>query len=280
MIRVHYFPDWSGDWRLEAVDADNCTLTVVSPTPAEIANLGAFLKKARSKNWVEQHIGFIPNGEVKLAIKAPLVKAGKVLLGKRTKGTLTAVVSEKGEVRAVTDGDADKVEKEASKQDAKAAATVGRPTLCCPLCETGPDKLANEVLLEFCAPWQACEWEREGVLHCYGNLSGRKYEIVHRHHPLAEQRGKIVWDCEGGYVMHGYAWDRPPAEEALTMKLVLEHAEHWIRNASGCKHHDGPIYENPFVDEDEQYSDGVLDASMMSSLGASLAMMVPPEKKP
>lgn len=59
-----FFPDWSGDFRLEADGDSKCVLTVVSPTPSEIEKLGAFLKKARSKKWVDQHVGFVPNGEI------------------------------------------------------------------------------------------------------------------------------------------------------------------------------------------------------------------------
>jgi len=270
MIKTWFHPEWSGDFRLESDGADKCVLTVVSPTPAEIERLGAFLKKARSKDWIDQHIGFVPNGTIKIPVNAPLLKAGRILLGKKPVGTLTAVVSEKGEVRAVTDGDADKVEKEASKPDAKAATTVSRPTLCCPLCHTVEDVRASEVLREFCTPRQLASWERDGVLHCYGNLSGRRYEVAHRHQADAVKRGKVIFDTEGGYVLHAHASNLPPAEEALTMKLVLEHAEDWVRNPSGCSHEDGPIYDNPFG---MGAGDGVADAAFMSSFGRQMALL-------
>jgi hypothetical protein len=80
------FPTWSGDFRLEADGGEKSVLTVVSPTPAEIERLGRFLKKARAKGWVGQHVGFVPNGEVKIQVDAPLAKAGRILLGEKPKG--------------------------------------------------------------------------------------------------------------------------------------------------------------------------------------------------
>jgi len=282
-----HFTDWSGDFRLESDGPDKCVLTVISPTPSEIKRLGEFLSKARRwpRKWIGQHIGFVPNGEVKVPIAAPLAKAGRLLLGEKAKGTLTAVVSTKGHVKAVTDGDAAKVEKEASKPDAKAATTVRRPTLCCPMPQPGPDVRASEVLREFCTPRQWKEWEQEGKLHCYGNLSGRLYEIAHRHHPLAIERGKIVWDCEGGHIMHAYDWSVPPPEEVLTMKLVLEHAEHWIRNQSGGLRvqDESSIYHDPFMAPDQQWADGLEDAAFVSGMGrtlATFARILAPQDKP
>jgi len=281
-----FFPSWSGDFRLEADGDDKCILTVVSPTPGEVAKLGAFLKKARQwpRKWVQQHVGFVPNGESKIPIAAPIAKAGRLFLGERRKGVLTAVISTNGRIKAVLDGDADKVEKETSKKDAKAATSVSRPTLCCPFPQKGPDVRASEVLQTFCTSRQWAEWEKDGLLHCYGNLSGRKYEIAHRHHPLAIKRGKIVWDVEGGYILHCHNWSVPPAEEVLTMKLVLECAEHWIRNSSGAFCTSGPCYNDPFMSESQQGSDGIADAALVRSIGATIGIYTqvyaPETKKP
>jgi len=268
-----FFPDWSGDFRLEANGDSKSVLTIVSPTAAEVERLGRFLKKARAKGWVDQHVGFVPNGEVKILVAAPVAKAGRILLGEKTKGILTAVRSVSGKVTAVTDGDVEHAVAEVAKKDTAAAASVRRPTLCCPHPQPGPDVRASEVLQAFCTPRQQDEWERSGMVHCYGNLSGRLYEIAHRHHPLAVERQKIVWDVEGQHVMHCYDWSVPPAEEVLVMKLTLEHAEHWIRNPSGCFGfgHGEPVYNNPFMSEDQQAADGLPDAASVRGMGAFLA---------
>lgn len=270
-MTVWHFTSWSGDFRLEADGTEKSVLTVVSPTPAEIERLGRFLKKARAKGWISQHVGFVPNGEVRIAVDAPLAKAGRILLGEKPKGILTAVRSTNGHVSAVTDGDVEHAEAEVGKKDTAAAASVRRPTLCCPHPQPGPDVRASEVLQAFCTPRQWEEWERSGMVHCYGSLSGRLYEIAHRHHPLSIERTKIVWDVEGGYVMHAYDWSVPPAEEVLVMKLVLEHAEHWIRNQSGHFFGQPPTYPDPFMPEDQQSMDGLADAAFVRGMGAFLA---------
>lgn len=257
-----FFPSWCGDFRLEKDGDKKCILTIEDPTPAEIARLGKFLKKARSKGWIEQHVGFVPNGKIEIAVKAAMKDAGKLLLDKKVKGILTAVKSVSGKVSAVTDTD----EVPDSADD---AASVRRPTLCCPTPQPGPDVRASEVLKCFSTPEQWEEWQRSGMLHCFGGLSGRRYEILHRHHPLAIQRGKIVWDVESQNVMHCYDWSVPPPEEVLTMKLVLEHAEHWIRNPSGCLAGPGmETYNDPFVPPNKQYQDGIEDANVVSFIGS------------
>ncbi len=267
-----FFPSWSGDYRIEADGAAKSTLTIEDPTPAEIERLGKFLKKARSKDWVAQHVGFAPSGKIVIPINAPLTKAGRILLGSKPKGILTAVVSKRGKVSAVIDGDADRTERAVADPDAAAAASVRRPTLCCPEPQPGPDVRATEVLQAFLTPRQRAEWDRSRFIHCYGNLSGRLYQIAHRHHPLAVERKKIIWDVEGEHVMHAYDWSVPPAEEVLVMKLVLEHAEHWIRNQSGCLADDGgPIFNNPFMSETQQAADGLMDAAFMRAFGKLLA---------
>lgn len=266
MLKCWSFPAWSGDFRLEADGDDKCVLTVVSPTPAELEKLGDFLKRARKKEWVEQHIGFVPDGESRIEVAASIQDCGRFLLGKKPKGRLTAVKSTSGHVSAVTEDP----EKAVSAPDAAAAATVQRPTLCCPSPVPGPDERASEVLRTFCTRRQWSEWERDGTLHCYGNLSGRRYEILHRHHPVAVKRGKIVWDMEDRKVMHAYDWSVPPAEEVLELKLVLEHAEHWIRNPSGAYNHDEDIYVNPFVSEADQARDGIWDSMVVAGIGGGV----------
>jgi len=259
-----FFPSWSGDFRLEA-DVDGSVLTVINPTMGELDRLDAFLKEARKKKWVRQHIGFVQNGKIEIKVAASVQDAGRILLGKKTKGKLTAVRSDDGKVTAVLD---DKV------INGKEAATVRRPTLCCPSPVPGPDQRASEVLQAFCTPRQWKDWIEDGLVRCYGNLSGRLYEVLHRHNPVAIARGKIAWDVEAGHVMHAYDWSVPPAEEVLAIKLVLEHAEHWIRNASGCLWGSGDIYRDPFMDDSWQASDGLSDAAFMRGVGRAVRSLL------
>lgn len=141
-----FFPSWSGDFRLESDGDKKCTLTVVKPTPGELDKLDAFLREARKKQWVREHVGFVPDGEVRIEVAASIQDAGRIMLGKKPKGKLTAVKSENGRVSAAWD--------EKAVEKAKEAVTVRRPTLCCPIPLPGPDERASEALKAFCTPRQ------------------------------------------------------------------------------------------------------------------------------
>jgi len=270
-MKTWYHPSWCGDFRLVAENGnpEQCRLIVTDPTPLEIQQLGKFLLKARKKKWVRDLAGVADRGDSTLLIDAPVAKAGKVLLGwKRRKDLLTAVKSHDGKIIPVI-GAGDDVEAIVAKPDTKEAATVKRPTLCCPTPVTGPDVRASEVLQAFCSAKQWSDWLKHGFLIAYGHLTGRPYRICHRHTELARRQGKICWDLKDNQVIHGYDWSVPPAEEVLSFKLVLEHAEHWIRNKSALVSND--VFNNPFRNPgSDQGMDGTEDAAFMSELGGSL----------
>lgn len=270
-----YFPSWSGDFRLEALGSDEArsVLTVIDPTPVEIRRLATFLEKARSRNWIEQHVGLPPgaSGEIRIELDAPLVKTGKALHGGKIRGRLTAVSSTAGVVEAVFE-DPDKVctaivKATDSKKDPVKAASIDRPTLCCPTSDSGPERRASEVLHDFCTARQWSDWQERGWLRCYGNLSGHRYQIVNRNHPLVQRRRFVVWDEDVRHILHCYDWSVPPAEEVLAAKLILEYREHWIRNNSGAYDCPGPIYHNPFMSNADQGADGIGDSALLTGAG-------------
>lgn len=267
-----FFPSWSGDFRLEAA-GEGCILRVEDPTPGEIDRLTKLLKRARSKGWIEQHLGIATTGETKLTLNVPLAKAGLLLLDRRERkglkvGKLTAVLSTAGTVTTFIDNEQQAVE----APEAVEAVSVRRPTLCCPNPVTGPDRRASEVLRTFCTPRQWRDWLRDGLVRCWGNLSGRLYEVVHRHNPLAVRRGKCAWDVEAGRPMHAYDWAVPPAEEVLVLKLVLEHREDWIRNESGALRFadEEQVYRNPFMPPGQEHLDGTDDSMTVGGVAGGL----------
>lgn len=267
MLEVWYHPSWSGDFRLEAASDAACTLTVVDPTPDEQLRLGEFLDKVRKKGWLSKLAGIAEKGETRLELGVSVAEAGKVLLkrGERPRtGLLTAVRFAGGQIEADTDAG------QVAAVDAKAAATVRRPTLCCPDPVPGPDRRASEVLRAFCTRRQWESWERDGFLVARGQLSGHRYRVAHRHSGLARRQSKVAWDLDDRHVVHCYDWAVPPAEEALAIKLVLEHAEPWIRNCSGYFDGPGPHYDNPFMGSGYQAEDGLLDAAAVCALGEGL----------
>lgn len=289
MLSRWFIPSWSGDFRLVAEGEDKCRLIVVNPTLAEIEQLGSFLVKARKKGYVPDIAGVAEKGESTLTINASVAKAGRLLLGRKMprKGLLTSVKSVDGRLEVV-DGDAgsEEVTEAVEKPEADKAVTTRRPTLCCPTPQVEREVRASEVLRTFCTSKQWEEWVAKGYLHCVGNLTGHSYRIAHRHSPLAAEQRKICWDLHDDHVVHCYDWSVPPPEEALAIKLTLEHREHWIRNASGMytlgavgdaifdprrNRKSTELYPDPFMSPDRQYLDGTDDAAFVRGFGAAVA---------
>lgn len=282
-MKTWFIPSWSGDFRLEADGDDKCILRVEDPIPAEIEQLGAFLVKARKKKWCADIAGISPEGKSELKLATTVDQAGKVLLGRKRprKGILTCIKAEGGGLVAIK-GDGEELEIAAAQPEATEAATVRRPTLCCPFATTGPDIRASQVLRSFCTTEQWRSWLNLGFLYCNGQLSGRRYLVAHRHHPIAIQNKYILWDCDGDHVVHCWDWSVPPPEEVLAVKLAVEHAEDWVRNASsvfnGLNSED--IYVNPFMSDTTQGADGLLSTGIAKGFARALSMLGIKPKEP
>jgi hypothetical protein len=279
MIERHYVPSWCGDYHLDADGDTKSRLVVTDPTTVEQEQLEKFLVKCIQKKWLHPFknsaLSIPASGTTKIAIEASIVEAGKVLLAKKGRqrtGIITAIKSVGGVVEAVL-GDGEKLDAALKKPEAKTAVTVRRPTNCCPKPVTGPDVRASAVLQAFCTPQQWADWTAHGFLRAYGQLSGHRYRIAHRHSALARHQKKIVWDESGDHLIHAYDWSVPPAEEVLTMKLAIEHAEPWIRNPSTVFAFNDDVevkYRNPFVSLDRQGLDGTIDAANVRGFGHGL----------
>lgn len=271
MIQRWFFPSWCGDFRLERTGERTCRLVVTDPTPAEVQQLGAFLKRARKREWILGIEGVSARGESRLDLAVDLPAAAGALGGLKLpkQGVLTAVRSAEGRLVAVTEDQAEAATAAEAAPAAAEAATVRRPTLCCPAPVPGPEVRASEVLRAFCTPRQWAQWLAEGFLTCIGNLSGHRYRIAHRDSELARRQGKITWDVTAGHVIHCYDWSVPPPEEVLSVKLCLEHREAWIRNFSGNLSGHGPWFRHPFMSDLEQRSDGLASAAAVRSIGSA-----------
>lgn len=111
---------------------------------------------------------------------------------------------------------------------AVAAASVRPPYQGCPA-PTKCNRRASAVLRSFSTEKQWASWTRRGSMGLIGSRTGRAYDLFHRDeaadrgltHVLVERRtgdAVCVWD------------DRvPPEEEALAVKLAVEHREGWLR---------------------------------------------------
>ena len=155
--------------------------------------------------------------------------------------------------------------KEEEERKKREAATVKRPTPCCPDAIPGVIKPAQEVLLAFCTPEQRDQWLRERRLVACGGLTGHRYLLAHRHTPTAIRNTKIGYDLDDECIMHFHDWTVPPEEEVLAAKLILEHRESWLRNQATC-FNGSHVFRNPFGDG----GDGTHDAGFTRDFGQAL----------
>jgi hypothetical protein len=88
------------------------------------------------------------------------------------------------------------------------------------------------------------------------------YRIAHRNSPIAVAQKRIAWDMTNDHVMHFHDWSVPPEEEVLASKLILEHAEPWLRNEA-TTFYGNYYYKNPFGG----FDDGVADAGLTQAIG-------------
>lgn len=280
-----YLPSWNGDMRLtEGADGDGSRLTLIDPTPQELIVAGEFLRVAAKKRWWD---GTPPDkgepytGKAKdIQINAPLAKASKWLIGlARPKDrTLTAVKFSGGRMETIEGATAkslevieetvDRAKKGEKKGKEAAAASVKRPTPCCPECKPGAIGPATEVLESFLSPEQHDQWARQRAILVEGHLSGHRYVIAHRHSEIAQRVGRICFDVEDVRVIHFHDWSVPPEEEVLAAKLVMEHAEPWLRNEATVLGGGTDVYPNPFGD----IMDGTESAAFASGVGQALKM--------
>ena len=284
-----YLPSWNGDLRLSAPPGtDGSLLVLEKPTPQERIMVGSFLGLAWKKGWWK---GTPPSkGEpyqgdlMEIPIRAPIAKASKALigLGRPKDRTLTAVKFSSGKMevvegatskslRAIEDALARARKEEDPKKPEAKAASVKRPTPCCPQCMPGAIGPASEVLLSFLSPEQHEQWARERAILVNGHLSGHRYILAHRHSEIAQKVGRICFDVDDGRVVHFHDWSVPPEEEVLAAKLVMEHAEPWLRNEATVLGGGTDVYPNPFGD----IMDGTESAAFARGVGEGLMMFMP-----
>lgn len=269
-----YIPSWNGDFRLEA-DGKGSKLIVHDPTPHEQKIVKEFLQKANGKGWVGELDAKFGKGKSEIALSASLAKASKVLikLTRPEKQTLTAVSFSDGKLSIIEGADDDAVEKisetvekaaeSENKEKPAVAASVKRPTPCCPDCEIGSVAPASEVLLAFLNEEEHANWARERAIVVTGGLTGHRYILAHRNSALAALNTKICFDLDDGEILKFHDNSVPPEEEILAAKLILEHREPWLRNEATLFRGDNMKFKNPFGD----IMDGTETAAFVTAFG-------------
>ena len=281
-----YIPNWSGDYRLLSRNG-TCVLEAEDPTPYEKEVIEKFLTRAQKENWLGEEFG-LPlayreaGHKTIFELKTTIAKAGPILvkLAKPIERTITAVKFADGKLEVIdqakskTVQDAiNKAEVDEKKAGAKlanaSAASVSRPTTCCPDCVPGSVERASEALLAFLTPQEHEQWAQTRSIVVEGGYTGHQYLLAHRHSPQAIRQRKICFDLDDRFVMHFHKNDVPPEEEILASKLVLEHREDWLRNEATCLGTGGratDIFKNPFGDG----MDGVADSVTISGIGEAI----------
>ena len=267
-----FIPSWNGDLRLEPVDDDKTRLAIVEPTAAEREMLVKMGEAFEKEGWVEKwKKKWRKKDEV--ILNAPLEKVGPVAstIMRPGNAVITAISFKDGQVETST-GSQEELERlaaQAKEKDAKAAATVKRPTPCCPACTAGAIEPATEVLLSFLTPEQHEDWARGRQIRVEGGLSGHTYLLAHRFSPLARGLKRICVDLDDKVILHFHDWSVPPEEEVLAAKLILEHHEPWLRNEAtlwDVMYKAELVFKNPFGD----VTDGVFDAGFSLGFGEVL----------
>ncbi len=275
-----YIPSWNGDFRLEDDGKGGTKLVVHDPTPHEQKILAEFMSKVGIKGWIndrkrDDDFARFGSGASEVAIQAPLSKVSKVLikLARPTKQTLTAVSFSDGKLSVVEGASEPAVEKiaetiqqatetEDPEKPAK-AASVRRPTPCCPVCEVGSVAPASEVLLSFLNEAEHEAWARERAIVVIGGLTGHRYILAHRQSEIAAYNTKMCFDLDDGQILHFHDNSVPPEEEVLAAKLILEHREPWLRNEATLLQGNNMKFKNPFGG----YLDGTESAALVSEFG-------------
>lgn len=271
-----YIPSWNGDLRLES-DGDKTKLTIFKPTEHEKMVLKEMNEKFIAEGWFEGKLrGFWGRGNEAI-INAPIEKVGPIASAimrpgdavltaiKYADGTLTTHVGTE-RLEEVAEAAKDAGEKDEKKKP-EAAATVKRPTPCCPHCIEDTIDPATEVLLTFLDDKQHESWVKHHFIVVQGNLSGHRYLLAHRNSEQARVQKKICWDLDDDLLVHFHDWSVPPEEEVLAAKLILENQEPWLRNEATLLGGNKMRFKNPFGD----VTDGTEDAAFAAGFGRAFA---------
>jgi hypothetical protein len=293
-VKAWYCPSFNGDLRLEPDPKNDkkTLLHIVRPTIDERRILTAIAVAFESRKWIDKDTKLDQLSKLfkskKVAVDAPIEDVGPVVVAIMKPGAavLTAVRFKDGHVETcekhvegvlpgktppyrdqiptLPEAPSKELTALAKKPDAKAAATVSRPTPSCPNCYSDAIAPATEVLLSFLDEEQHASWSKHRFIVVQGGLTGHRYMLAHRHSARAIRNTRICRDLDDNGVVHFHDTNVPPEEEVLAAKLILEHREPWLRNEATCLGgYFNYKFKNPFGDS----SDGIVDADFTFRFG-------------
>lgn len=254
-MRYWFVPCASGDFRLTALTDEVCRLTVENPTIEDYQLIQPFLAVMVEMGWVPGGKAIVkPEGLTTIDVRVSIAVAGPMLVGSiHARGdTWTGVRRESGRVY-VNDGVDTTPPPEPAKETAlvpaapslpdppQAAVTIRPPARGCPA-PTPCQRRASEILRTFSTEAQWSSWNSRGRMHVIGNTTGARYTLFHRDEASARGLGHILLAPEAVEGPRRWlpvsrevcVWDQkvPPEEEALAVKLAVEHRESWLLEGS------------------------------------------------
>lgn len=229
-IPVWFIPSFHGDIRITAI-GNRCSLHTTKLTQQEREALAKFSKNALKKKWVETEIPTTAD-EMEIPIDAPIEKVSKTLarLLKPGRTVISAVKFSNGtmeEIRERSDESPNPPTSAiASTDSAKptAAASVAAPTRGCPPPDFPSAEIrARDVLRAFLSPDQIADFNKHNRFISIGATTGNRYMITSR---LAGDQlatfTRTLYDLDRKTPLCVHDWDVPPAEEMLSLHLLLQ----------------------------------------------------------
>lgn len=225
-LKVWFVPSFAGDFRLTPLDDKRCRLTVEDPTSAEVEQLRSFIRELRIRGAIDDMVGIAPKGRSEIDVNLALSVAAPLLVGEVKAEAWTAIRSVGGSVELVTSGTDDAATAVANNPDAQAAVTFNPPHLGCPA-PLPCNYRASQVLRTFVTASQWSDWTSNGRMRVVGNQTGTAYTLFHRDAAARRGMAHALVDGSGNEVCV-YDPSVPAEEEALSIKLTLEHREDYI----------------------------------------------------
>lgn len=282
-----FIPSWNGDVRFEPAGDGKSSLVTADLTALERVIIAKWAEGAAKSGWIDEPTRVLlagaPTAIDALTVNAPVPVAAAAmakLLRYNAKGVITAFSFAGGKVQVTEAMGVEKLPRWARKAtealalpsqpaapiapappapppapEPEAAVTVRRPSLSCPECLGKPERvrMACDVLWEFLDVDQRKEWKRKRAITAFGSLTGHAYRLHPRDSLGSVPYGRVAFDMDDRVILHNFAREVPPEEELLTVKLLLEHRENWLRVHGevdpASRASPGTIFDNPFFGE-------------------------------
>lgn len=232
-----YVPSFYGDIRLERLpqtDTKAKEVTMVTWSKLTALEKGAIIRlgdivvdKSMTSSPFDSDLFGKDEGRIELT--ASVTRIQKILSRALKPGRkiVDVVMFESGKMVETTTADVEEVVKKESSK-AVAGASVGKPTLGCPMPDlVKADLRATEVLFAFLDDQQRDDFQLNNAFITQGAATGHRYMVTSRHATdrLSHYRRQLYdLDEKRPYCVHDY--DVPAAEEMLALHLLLQIPNH------------------------------------------------------